>query len=158
MVTPLLAEGHLLGFMVVVRYPVDAFSSVEREFLRALTDHISLAIYHAQLYSDLQVAYDELRQTQRAVMQQEQLRAFGQMASGIAHDIKMLLRRLSSTPTCWRSTLAWTGHSREQVETIRLACDDISRTVDRLHEVPPATRGAGSRNAGRSQSGRGSGS
>ena len=35
----------------------------------------------------LQKAYDDLRQTQQAIMQQERLRAVGQMASGIAHDI-----------------------------------------------------------------------
>src|SRR5689334_4480899 len=36
---------------------------------------------------DLQRAYDDLRQTQQSVVQQERLRALGQMASGIAHDI-----------------------------------------------------------------------
>ena len=48
---------------------------------------MALAAHQAQLYAALQQAYDELRQTQEAVMQQERLRALGQMASGIAHDI-----------------------------------------------------------------------
>ena len=39
------------------------------------------------MYTALQQAYDDLRQSQQAVMQQERLRALGQMASGIAHDI-----------------------------------------------------------------------
>ncbi len=47
----------------------------------------ALAAHQAQLYTALQHAYDDLRQTQQAVMQQERLRALGQMASGIAHDI-----------------------------------------------------------------------
>src|ERR1017187_8326140 len=35
----------------------------------------------------LQKAYEELRHTQQMVVQQERLRALGQMASGIAHDV-----------------------------------------------------------------------
>ena len=48
---------------------------------------MALASHQARLYGALQQAYDDLRQTQQAVMQQERLRALGQMASGIAHDI-----------------------------------------------------------------------
>jgi len=40
-----------------------------------------------RLTEGTQKAYDELRRTQQAVVQQERLRALGQMASGIAHDI-----------------------------------------------------------------------
>ncbi len=61
--------------------------SGECEFLRQLSEHVSLAAHQSQLYEALHQAYDDLRQTQQTVMQQERLRALGQMASGIAHDI-----------------------------------------------------------------------
>ena len=73
--------------LVAARRQADAFSSAECEFLRQLSEHVALAAHQAQLYSALQQAYDDLRQTQQTVMQQERLRALGQMASGIAHDI-----------------------------------------------------------------------
>ena len=44
-----------------------------------------------RLHQELDKAYNELRQTQQAVMQQECLKALGQMASGIAHDINNVL-------------------------------------------------------------------
>ena len=44
-----------------------------------------------RLTEDLQKAYEELRQTQDSVVQQERLRALGQMASGVAHDINNAL-------------------------------------------------------------------
>ena len=69
------------------RRAADAFSSGECEFLRQVSEHVALAAHQAQLYGALQQAYDDLRQTQQQVMQQERLRALGQMASGIAHDI-----------------------------------------------------------------------
>lgn len=45
----------------------------------------------ARSREELQDAYDELRQTQQSVVQQERLRALGQMACGIAHDINNAL-------------------------------------------------------------------
>jgi C4-dicarboxylate-specific signal transduction histidine kinase len=56
-----------------------------------LSEQVALAAHQARLHTQLQRAYDELRQTQIAIMQEERLRALGQMASGIAHDINNAL-------------------------------------------------------------------
>ena len=58
------------------------------EFLGAIALHLAVAIKNAELYSQLQAAYDELRETQRRVVQQERLRALGQMASGVAARLR----------------------------------------------------------------------
>ncbi|MGH8631088.1 MAG: PAS domain S-box protein, partial [Burkholderiales bacterium] len=84
---PLLVESKVFGVLVAARREPRGFSSSDCEFLRQLSEHVALAAHQAQLYGALQQAYDDLRQTQNAVMQQERLRALGQMASGIAHDI-----------------------------------------------------------------------
>src|SRR5207244_3197256 len=84
---PLQVESRVFGALVAVRKDEGSFSSGECEFLRQLSEHVALAAHQAQLHDALQRAYDDLRQTQQAVMQQERLRALGQMASGIAHDI-----------------------------------------------------------------------
>ena len=52
-----------------------------------MSEHVALAVHQVSLYGALQQAYEDLRQSQHTVMQQERLRALGQMASGIAHDI-----------------------------------------------------------------------
>ena len=83
------AAGRKPGLrrLIAARRQADSFSSGDCEFLRQLSEHVALAAHQAQLYTALQQAYDDLRQTQQTVMQQERLRALGQMASGIAHDI-----------------------------------------------------------------------
>ena len=84
---PLLVESQVFGVLIAARREASSFSSGECEFLRQASEHVALAAHQAQLYGALQTAYEDLRQTQQAVMQQERLRALGQMASGIAHDI-----------------------------------------------------------------------
>jgi PAS domain S-box-containing protein len=90
-ITPLFVESRAFGVLVVARRESNSFSSGECEFLRQLGEHTALAAHQAQLYNALQRAYDDLRQTQQAVMQQERLRALGEMASGVAHDINNTL-------------------------------------------------------------------
>ena len=84
--TPLRVEDSMSGLLLAARREPQDFSSGEGEFLRQLSEHVALAAHHASLYAKLQQAYDELHQSHQVVMQQERLRALGQMASGIVHD------------------------------------------------------------------------
>jgi len=86
-IAPLLMESDVFGMLIAARRKADAFTSGDCEFLRQVSEHVALATHQAQLNSALQRAYDDLRQSQQAALQQERLRALGQMASGIAHDI-----------------------------------------------------------------------
>jgi len=84
-IAPLLVENQVFGALICARREANSISSSECEFLRQASEHTALAAHQAQLNTALQQAYDELRKSQQQVMQQERLRALGQMASGIAH-------------------------------------------------------------------------
>lgn len=130
-----MVEGELFGILLTARRNPNAFGSGECEFLRMLSEHVALAAHQARLHAQLQSAYDELRQTQQAVMQQERLRALGQMASGIAHDINNALCPI----VVYSDMLLQNGHGLEDetskyIRNIKTAGEDISHIVSRMRE------------------------
>jgi signal transduction histidine kinase/ActR/RegA family two-component response regulator len=132
---PLQVESRVFGVLVAARKERDSFSSGECEFLRQLSEHVALASHQAQLHSALQQAYEDLRQTQQAVMQQERLRALGQMASGIAHDINNALSPVSLyTQSLLEREPNLSARTRDYLETIQRAVDDVAHTVARMRE------------------------
>lgn len=132
---PLLAEGHVFGMLIAARRDVHSFSSGECEFLRQLSEHVALAANQAQLHGELQKAYDDLRQTQQAAMQQERLRALGQMASGIAHDINNAISPVALyTESLLEKEPNLSARARNYLETIQHAIEDVAATVARMRE------------------------
>jgi phosphoglycerate-specific signal transduction histidine kinase len=130
-----LVETKVFGLLFTARCRQESFSSGECEFLRQLSEHVALAAHQAQLHGALQQAYDDLRQSQQTVMQQECLRALGQMASGIAHDINNAISPVALyTESLLETEPNLSARARHQLETIQNAIEDVSQTVARMRE------------------------
>ncbi len=136
-VAPLLVEhtGESFGALMVARRDPTGFSVSDCEFLKQLGEHVELATNHAKLYADLQLAYDDLRLSQQRVTQHERLRALGQMASGIAHDINNAISPITLyTEALLTHEPGLSPRARKQLETIQRAIDDVAHTVARMGE------------------------
>ncbi len=132
---PLLVESKVFGVLVTARRAPESFSSGECEFLRQLSEHVALAAHQSQLNEALQQAYDDLRQTQQAIMQQERLRALGQMASGIAHDINNAISPVALyTESLLEREPNLSPRARDYLSTIQRAIEDVAQTVSRMKE------------------------
>jgi signal transduction histidine kinase/ActR/RegA family two-component response regulator len=83
----------------------------------------------------VQEAYDELRRTQQMVVQQERLRALGQMASGVAHDINNALCPIIAYTELLSKTLPdLPEFANRDLQIIHGAGEDIAHIVTRLRE------------------------
>ncbi|MFW6139109.1 MAG: ATP-binding protein, partial [Spirochaetota bacterium] len=134
-IAPLVVEKRMLGVLITGREGRDAFSSGECEFLRLLCEHTALAVHQKQLYSELHNTHRELQQTQDAMLQQARLRALGQMASGIAHDISNSLSPIVGYPDILlESEPGLSDRARKYLEILKTAGMDIAETVDRMRE------------------------
>jgi len=132
---PLIVESQVFGVLVCARRSEQAFSSGECEFLKQLSEHVALASHQVRLYGALQQAYNDLRQSQHTIMQQERLRALGQMASGIAHDINNAISPISLyTESLLEREPNLSERSRSYLTTIQRAIEDVARTVARMRE------------------------
>ncbi len=134
-VTPLLVEGETFGVLVVSRLQDQAFQSTDCEFLKQLGEHVGLAAHQAQLRDRLQQAYDDLKHTQQAVLEQERLRAIGQMASGIAHDINNAISPVAVyTQSLLERDLDLAPEVRDYLEIVGRVVKDVSATVARMRD------------------------
>ena len=134
-IAPLLVEASVFGVFVAARRQAEAFSSGDCEFLMQLSGHVALASHQARLHGALRQAYDDLRQSQHTVMQQERLRALGQMASGIAHDINNAISPISLyTDSLLEREPNLTEKGRAALVVIQRAIDGVAGTVARMRE------------------------
>ncbi len=134
-IAPMLAESTVFGVIIAARAQANAFHSADCEFLRQLSEHVALAAHQTQLHANLQRAYDDLRQSQHSFMQQERLRALGQMASGVAHDINNAISPVALyAESLLEQEQAISERGRKYLVTIRRAIEDVAQTVTRMRE------------------------
>ena len=132
---PLTVEGNVFGLLLAARRAPSSFSSSECEFLSQTAAHTALATHQHRLRGKLQHAYDELRATQQAVLQQERLNALGQLASGIAHDINNAITPATLyAEFVLQTESALSPKSREHLQNIKATMTNVSQTVARLRD------------------------
>jgi GAF domain-containing protein/CheY-like chemotaxis protein len=68
-----------------------SFREEQIQLLNSISDHLSVALQNAKLFSDLEEAYQNLKSTQSHMIQIERFRALGEMASGVVHDFNNIL-------------------------------------------------------------------
>ncbi len=84
---------------------------------------------------ELESSNEALRQAQQALIQQERLRALGQMASGIAHDINNAISPIALyTESMLEHESGLSAEGRARLVTIQRAIDDVAQTVGRMRE------------------------
>jgi PAS domain S-box-containing protein len=132
---PLMLESKVFGVVLAARREVGRFTSSDCEFLRQLSEHLALAMHQSELYGALQRAYEDLRQTQQSVMQQERLRVLGQLASGIAHDINNALSPAALyTQSLLERDSSLSDQAKGYLVVIQRAIEDVAHTVARMKE------------------------
>lgn len=88
-----------------------------------------------RLTQGAQQAYEELRRTQQTVVQQERLRALGEMASGMAHDINNALSPITAYTELLQLMLASSPEpTPTYLKSIGTAAGDIGVIVGRMRE------------------------
>ncbi len=139
---PLLYRDELVGVLAVTNDGTDrTFSENDAELLRMLADHAAIAVKNAQLFSTLNRSYRELQQAQDELVRSEKLRALGQLAAGIAHDLNNMLAIILGQTEFLRLTVS-DPKAKKALTPLATAAGDAAQMVRRLQDFsrPQSTR------------------
>jgi signal transduction histidine kinase/CheY-like chemotaxis protein len=136
MIVLVLEEARFINQQI--QQEVDSVNSQKRELqikVLAAEDKCHSLFEQARSRTELQAAYDKLRETQELVAQQERLRALGQMASGIAHDVNNALSPvLVFSELLLQKEPNLSASGKKHLANIRVSAEDIAQIVTRLGE------------------------
>jgi signal transduction histidine kinase len=112
----------------------EAPSSARLELARGLADLAAISLEKSAQFAELTKAYDELRASREVLARTEKLRALGQMAAGVSHDLKNVCSPLSLHLQLVQRALKRQdiGEATESVEEMRAI---IARMVEMLERL-----------------------
>ncbi|MBS0169121.1 MAG: response regulator [Nitrospira sp.] len=151
MVLPLFRSRDLLGAIAMSYRQAPDADTEHRTQLRQLADQVAVALSNAsdlaerkraetslrESHARLEQAMTDLQTAQQQMVQQERLRALGQMASGIAHDFNNTLSPImgfSELLLIAPQMSADPVQLKEYLQTINMAAKDAAKVVSRLRE------------------------
>ncbi|MCS6288293.1 MAG: response regulator [Nitrospira sp.] len=151
LVLPLFRSHDLLGGIVLSYRKASGMHEEHLVPLRQLADQVAVALSNAsdlaerqraetslrESHTQLEAAMAELKTTQQQMVQQERLRALGQMASGIAHDFNNTLSPImgfSELLLIAPQMSADPAQLKEYLQTINMAAKDAAKVVSRLRD------------------------
>lgn len=130
---PIYIDGKLAGLFTASCERAAAFSPSQIEILEAVAPHVSAALRNARLFEQVERSYQELSNAQGHLVQAEQLRVLGEMASGVAHNFNNVLGAILGRAQLVRARTGDPSIARE-LGVIEQAAMDGAATVRRLQE------------------------
>jgi signal transduction histidine kinase len=126
----MMSGGDLFGAMVLLFRSPTEFEPNKTRLVETLVELSAVAISHASRYAALSRSYAELRASRVALARSHKLRALGQMAAGVSHDLKNILNPISLYVQVLQRAIP-----RGDTATIDEAIEQMRATVKRGVEV-----------------------
>ncbi len=126
--SPLRVGERLVGTLSLARKADPPFSPADLKLAESCAVHIAVILEHLRLFDDLKKSYDELAQTQAALVKHERLAALGELAAVMAHEVRNPLGVIFNSLTSLKR-LADANPDAELLLQI------ISEEADRLNRI-----------------------
>jgi signal transduction histidine kinase len=131
---PLVSTGGLFGALVLFFAGNGEATERQMQVARGLVDLAAIAMGRAAQIAKLGQANTELRASRDALARTEKMRALGQMAAGLSHDLKNILNPLSMHAQIVKRAIA-RGNTEQANQSLDEMAGVIHRgveTIDRL--------------------------
>jgi signal transduction histidine kinase len=132
-VTPLMAKERVVGVVIVDNaLSGRAISDEDLRLLQLFINQAGMAIENSMLYNRLEDANRSLREAQEQLIQGERLATIGEMAAGIAHELKNPLVSIGGFARRLEKKISPECREREYAATI---VNEVKRLEKMLSEV-----------------------
>jgi signal transduction histidine kinase/CheY-like chemotaxis protein len=130
---PLICGDQVHGVLAVSTRVRHAFDAEAVELLWSFAAQAATALENARLFAELKRAYEELSRAQDELVRSEKLRALGQMAASIAHDLNNILAAILGQTDLLRLRAAGLP-VHDALNRLELAATDAAEIVRRLQD------------------------
>ncbi len=136
---PIKAGARVLGVINATnRRSGKPFDEHDLAYLKSVGGQIAVAIERNFHFGELKKAYDSLRTTQDRLVATERLKALGQMAAGVAHDLNnslsVVLGKAQAGIAFLRGSPSDPGRARAALETIERVSQQAAETIRRIQD------------------------
>jgi signal transduction histidine kinase len=128
---PMVSGGNIFGALVLLCRADAPLSPDDEDTAHGLVDLAATVLDKAAKHQRLVLAHDELRASRDTLLRTDKLRALGEMAAGISHDLKNVLAPLSLHLQVARRALA----RKQGEEDVRAAITECELIVRRASEL-----------------------
>ncbi len=146
---PIIYKDEVLGVLHVCdKRTSEPFTQREASIVMNIVRMGAIALQNVRLYQqaskeaeELKIAYDELKEIQGKLIQAEKLKAIGQLASGVAHEIRNPLGIIMQGALYLEQIMP--PQEKEQLETLSMVKESVKRAdkiVTQLLDYSRATK------------------
>jgi len=131
LVVPLMVQQQEAGFLLAASQEI--FGRDDQDMLSLLALQFGPILQTVRLYADLQVAHEQLRESQAKLIQSSKMAAIGQLAGGVAHEINTPLGAVTVSIDAVAMYLETKPEkSRERLDKARNACVKMKNIISKL--------------------------
>jgi signal transduction histidine kinase len=127
---PLISKNRLLGILSLGPKKSDQrFSDNDLEFISVLAGQLTVAVENAILYENQKSINEQLRNTQKQLIQSEKLAAIGQISASLAHEINNPLGIVKNYLLILSENIEDQNPNHHNIKAINEEVDRIARIV-----------------------------